>query len=100
MYFGTSNSDGVHQGDQVQFYSHLFMHHQFNCLTFNYSNYGETGAASLEVVISHGSFSNSSSHTQIFRTETQETSKIWKFEKIGIRESTPFRVRKVLVLFG
>ena len=98
MYFESSSPVG--RGDKVYFYTKQMSKFTFTCLSFNYSDYGTNNAASLEVYISYGDFSDATSNTQIFQTKTQSSSNKWKLEKIGISETTPFRVSEAFHVYG
>ena len=69
-------------------------HPQFGCLSFNYSNYGKNGVASLKAVIVYGDITDPTvQRTDIFRTVTENTNDGWHHVEVSINELTPFRVR-------
>ena len=98
MFFEASSPVG--RGDKAYFYTKQLTNFTFTCLSFNYSNYGTNNAASLEVFISYGDFSSAASNTQIFQTATSTSSRNWQLKKIGISETTPFRVSDALYAYG
>ena len=93
LYFETSIP--ANQGVEVFFYSMEFPspHPKFGCLSFNYSNYGTKGVASLKAVITHGDITDPTiERNEIFSTVTSSTDDGWHNVQVSINETSPFRV--------